>query len=292
MSEIKQMDQGISKLYNYLVNPDLWFTMGIVLVKIIAIVIISRLLVTVAQAAVNQIFRNREGGKIQIAQRRLETLRVLVNNVVRWAIFFISMLLVLDQLGFDLRPVLVSAGVLGLAVGFGAQSLVRDVITGFFIIFEDQFAVGDAVMINNLNGTVQEIGLRITKIKSFTGEVHIIPNGTITQVTNFSLQNTVALVDISVAYEEDIDRVQQVILEAAKQAKEEDENIVSEPQVLGVQSLGPSDVIIRLTVECKPNMHAAVARHLRAKIKAEFDSRGIEIPYPKMVTMPTLKGHA
>jgi small-conductance mechanosensitive channel len=280
-----------AKVYEYVTDPQVWVNIGMALIKILVIVVASKIVVSVVHAAVNRIFKNREGGKLQFDTRRVDTLRVLMNNITTYTIYFLAILLVLQTLGFDLRPVLVSAGVLGLAVGFGAQSLVRDVITGFFIIFEDQFAVGDVVTINNLTGTVQEIGLRVTRIRSWTGEVHIFPNGSINQVTNFSLQNTLAVVDVSVAYEEDLDRVEQVLKEVLKQAQAEMPEIVQEPQVLGVHAFGPSEVIMRVTAECKPNSHHGVSRKLRAMIKAEFDARGIEIPYPRMVTIP-IKGQA
>jgi len=280
------MSQIFKDVYTKLSSPELWVGIGTAFVKIIVIIIASRIFVSIVDAAINRIFQNREGSKLQFDKRRVDTLRVLTINVARYTIYFITILLVLKQMNIDLQPVLVSAGVLGLAVGFGAQSLVRDVITGFFIIFEDQFAVGDVVTINNLTGTVQEIGLRITKIKAWTGEVHIFPNGTINQVTNFSMQNSIAVVDVSVAYEEDLEEVQNVIKEVTKKAAEENDDIVHEPQVLGVQAFGPSEVIIRVTAECKPNEHHAVSRLLRAMIKSEFDARGIEIPYPKMVTLP------
>lgn len=292
MSELTLLETLYTKIYDYVTNPEVWVNIGMALIKILVIIVGARIVVSIVHAAVNRIFKNREGGKLQFDQRRVDTLRVLVNNVTSYTIYFLSILLVLKQLGFDLQPVLVSAGVLGLAVGFGAQSLVRDVITGFFIIFEDQFAVGDVVTINNMTGTVQEIGLRITRIRSWTGEVHIFPNGSINQVTNFSLQNTLAVVDVSVAYEEDLDRVENVLKEVAVKAKEEMPEIVQEPQVLGVHAFGPSEVIIRVTAECKPNSHHDVNRKLRALIKAEFDARGIEIPYPKMVTMPVGKQQA
>lgn len=292
MSELTLLETLYTKIYDYVTNPEVWVNIGMALIKILVIIVGARIVVSIVHAAVNRIFKNREGGKLQFDQRRVDTLRVLVNNVTSYTIYFLSILLVLKQLGFDLQPVLVSAGVLGLAVGFGAQSLVRDVITGFFIIFEDQFAVGDVVTINNMTGTVQEIGLRITRIRSWTGEVHIFPNGSINQVTNFSLQNTLAVVDVSVAYEEDLDRVENVLKEVAVKAKEEMPEIVQEPQVLGVHAFGPSEVIIRVTAECKPNSHHGVNRKLRALIKAEFDARGIEIPYPKMVTMPVGKQQA
>jgi small-conductance mechanosensitive channel len=292
VNELGFLQTMYAKIYDYVTNPEVWINLGMALIKILVIIVGARIVVSIVHAAVNRIFINREGGKLQFEKRRVETLRVLVNNVTRYTIYFLAILLVLKQLGFDLQPVLVSAGVLGLAVGFGAQSLVRDVITGFFIIFEDQFAVGDVVTINNMTGTVQEIGLRITRIRSWTGEVHIFPNGSINQVTNFSLQNTLAVVDVSVAYEEDLDRVEQVLKEVAHKAKEQMTEIVQEPQVLGVHALGPSEVVIRVTAECKPNTHHGVNRKLRALIKAEFDARGIEIPYPKMVTMPVAKQQA
>lgn len=287
--EIAKQERWFETLYAqasaYLTNPDTWVRIGLVALKILMIIILSRIVVSVVQAAVNRVFQHRQGSKLQIEQRRVDTLRVLVNNVARYTIYFLAMLLVLQLMGVDLRPVLVSAGVLGLAVGFGAQSLVRDVITGFFIIFEDQFAVGDVVTINNMTGTVQEIGLRITRIRSWTGEVHIFPNGTINQVTNFSLQNTLAVVDVSVAYEEDLDHVERVLKEILKKAQEEMPDIVAEPQLLGVHAFGPSEVIMRVTAECKPNTHHGVNRKLRAMIKREFDARGIEIPYPRMVSI-------
>lgn len=284
-AEASWFDAIYANVYNYVTDPLVWAGIGLALIKILLIIVAAKVIVALSQATVNRIFTNRQGSKIQFEQRRLDTLRVLTNNVIGYTVYFLAILMVVKQLGFDLRPVLVSAGVVGLAVGFGAQSLVRDVITGFFIIFEDQFAVGDVVTINNFTGTVQEIGLRITRIRSWTGEVHIIPNGSITQVTNFSVQNTLAVVDVSVAYEEDLDHVQKVIEEVAKKAQAESEDIVAEPQVLGVQAFGPSEVTIRVVAECKPNSHHAVTRKLRAMIKAEFNERGIEIPYPRMVTI-------
>ncbi|GAA4724394.1 mechanosensitive ion channel family protein [Brevibacillus fulvus] len=270
-----------TRVLSYLTDPNRWELIFLTLIKVIVIIVAANLLLKIIHAAVNRIFGKREGGLID--KRRIDTLRELANNGATYLIYFVAILLVVQQFGFDLRPLLVSAGVLGLAIGFGAQSLVRDVITGFFILFEDQFAVGDTVTINNFTGTVETIGLRITRIKSWTGEIHIIPNGSITQVTNFSLQNSIAVVDVSVAYEEDLTHVEKVLAEVAVQAKQQLDDIVKEPQVLGVQAFGAHDMVIRMTAECNPNTHFAVARKLRAMIKAEFEKQGIEIPYPKMV---------
>ena len=275
-----------ARVQAFLLDTDMWIDIAITAGKILAVVILSRIVVRITQAAVNRVFQHRQSSKLQLEQRRVDTMRVLVNNVVGYTIYFLAVLLVLELIGIDLGPVLVSAGVLGLAVSFGAQSLVKDVITGFFIIFEDQFAVGDFVTINNnITGTVQEIGLRVTRISSWTGEVHIFANGTITQVTNFSLQNTLAVVDVSVAYEEDLKHVEAVLEEVLQRAQEEIPDIVKKPDNLGVQALNPSEVLIRVIAECKPNTHVPVSRKLRALIRTEFTKQGIQVPYPKVVSM-------
>jgi len=271
-------------IYEQITNADLWITIGQAILKIIFIIIIARILVNLVSNSVNQIFRKRE--KLQLNERRVETMRSLVNNVTSYVIYFVAILLIMGQFGLDLGPVLASAGVVGLAVGFGAQNLVRDVITGFFIIFEDQFAVGDYIQTGQFFGEVQEIGLRITKIKGYTGEIYIIPNGSITEVTNFSTQNSLAVLDVRVAYEEDVDKVIDILNQSLKDAPSIIEELVASPEVVGVQDLGPSEVLIRLTAECKPMAHFSANRKLRILVKKIFEEKGIEIPYPRLVTVP------
>jgi len=273
-----------AEIYQYVTDVTMWLTIGKAALKIIFVIIAARILVKVIMTSVDRIFKQR--GRIQVDERRMETTRSLVKNVSSYVIYFIAMLSILTQLGFDLAPVLASAGVVGLAVGFGAQSLVKDVITGFFIIFEDQYAVGDYVTIGSVTGTIQEFGLRITKVKSYTGEIHIIPNGSITQVTNFSIQNSLAVLDVRVSYEEDLERVKGVLESALQQAKEEIDEIVSDPQVVGVQDLGVSELLIRVTAECRPMEHFSANRKLRGIIKQVFDEEGIKVPYPRLVTVP------
>ena len=131
--------------------------------------------------------------------RRTTTIMRLMGNIVNYAISFIMIMMILAVFHVPFGPMLAGAGVVGLAIGFGAQSLVKDIITGFFIIFEDQFAVGDVIQTGRFKGTVEEIGLRVTRVKSWTGEIHIIPNGSILEVTNYSINNSIAVIDISVA---------------------------------------------------------------------------------------------
>ncbi|WP_284644976.1 mechanosensitive ion channel family protein [Paenibacillus silviterrae] len=272
------------KLLGYITDPNVWTNLFLVLVKIILIFIIGRVIVKVSLKALEHMMVERERSPLKFDRRRTKTIGKLMGNILTYVVNFIMILMILAQFGVSLAPVLAGAGVLGLAIGFGAQSLVKDVITGFFIIFEDQFAVGDVIQIGQLKGTVEEIGLRVTRVKSWTGEVHIIPNGTIQQVTNFSVHNSLAIVDVQVAYEADLDKAVRVLEEAVKANYETNVNMVKAPDVLGVQMLGATDVTLRVTVECKPNMHAVVARELNGVIKRAFEANGIEAPYPKMVT--------
>ncbi len=247
--------------------------------------IASRIVIKVANKSILHITREKEKeATIRFDDRRSKTISKLIQSIIKHTVNFITLLLILSQMGFELMPLLAGAGVVGLAIGFGAQNLVKDIITGFFIIFEDQFAVGDVIQTNGVKGTVDEIGLRTTVIKTWTGEVHIIPNGSIDKVTNFSLYNSMAVVDISIAYEEDIDQAVRVLKQTADQLFDKNENMVKEPNVLGVQTLGDSDVVLRVTAECLPNTHFAVGRQLNENIKKAFDAQNIEIPYPRLVT--------
>ncbi|WP_141336312.1 mechanosensitive ion channel family protein [Paenibacillus sp. tmac-D7] len=273
-----------TQLLEYVSNPEVWIGLFMVILKIILIYIGARLVVKLANSGLQHLLTAREKSPLKFDSRRTKTIGKLVGNIVTYVVNFIMILMILSQFNVNLGPVLAGAGVVGLAIGFGAQSLVKDVITGFFIIFEDQFAVGDVIQVGAFKGTVEEIGLRVTRLKSWTGEVHIIPNGTINQVTNFSLYNSLAVVDVSVAYEADIDQAMRILEEVVNKVYETNVNMVKEPEVLGVHMLGASEVTLRVTGECKPNMQVAVSRELNAAIRKAFQAAGIEIPYPKVVT--------
>ncbi|WP_035351141.1 MULTISPECIES: mechanosensitive ion channel family protein [Fictibacillus] len=274
----------IEKISNYISNPELWTEIGIKSLRIVLIILGAIILVRIIRAAIGNGFKFRMKSPLRLSERREQTLIRLLNNVVGYVIYFIAILMILSEFNVKVEAILASAGVVGLAVGFGAQNLVRDIITGFFIIFENQFSVGDFVRVGNFEGTVEEIGLRTTKIKNWTGEVHILPNSSITEVTNFSVHNSMAVVDVSIAYEEDIDRAQAIIEEVVKEKAPEFPEMVRDPEVLGVQMLGAHEVVIRVTAEVLPMTHFKVARELRKSIKTRLEQEGIEIPYPKMIT--------
>lgn len=278
---------NIDKIVNQtsvgLLNEDKWLSLGQVILKISIILIVSYFLTKILKSAIRKVFEVRMMGPIRISERREMTLSRLLENIITYTMYFLTIIMVLSTLGIEIKGLLAGAGIVGLAVGFGAQNLVKDVISGFFIILEDQFSVGDYIRINTFEGTVEEIGLRTTKIKSATGELHILPNGNIDEVTNFSINNSVANIDISISLKENIEYAEEVINQVLKNKELEYEEVVSPPQMLGIQNIGTNEVVLRITLETLPMQHFAVARALRKDIKQALDEAGIEIAYPRMV---------
>jgi len=266
-----------------LLNEKLWIDTGIVILKVIAIMFVSGIVVKVCKLLIRKGFDVRMKAPLRYSERRQNTLLKLLENVLAYVVYFAAILAVLSTIGIQVAGLLAGAGVLGLAIGFGAQNIVRDVLTGFFIIFEDQFSVGDYVRIGASEGVVQEIGLRTTKLKGLNGEIHIFPNGTIVEVVNYSLNNSVAIVDVSVAYEVDIPKAEELINQFLSELPGKYEQIVKIPELLGVQNLAASEVVLRIMAETKPMQHFSVARIIRRDLKLFMDKNGIEIPYPKMV---------
>jgi len=255
------------------------------ILQVVAIILIAKILHKIGNAVIDKMLRPREGSKYYFDEKRAITLNSLAKSTLRYGLyFFVGMSFLEVFFPKATGPVLASAGVVGLAVGFGAQNLVRDVITGFFILLENQFAVGEYITTAGLSGVVEEMGLRVTKLRDFGGELHIIPNGQIQQVTNLNRGSMRALVDVGVAYEEDLDRVSSVLARVVEEVKADLANVINEgPEVLGVINFGPSEVIIRIIAKAKPMEQWRVERELRKRIKEAFDREGIEIPYPRRV---------
>ncbi|KQL34738.1 mechanosensitive ion channel family protein [Psychrobacillus sp. FJAT-21963] len=279
--------------YTYLkkliLNEETWINLGLIALKVIFILIASAIVVRVGKRLLKRVFSVRERSPLAYSERRQNTLLKLLQNILAYAVYFTAILAVLSTFNINVAGLLAGAGILGLAVGFGAQSLVKDVITGFFIVFEDQFAVGDQVMIGQSTGVVLEIGLRTTKVKSYTGELHIIPNGNISEVINYSIYNSLALIDISISYESDIQSVENMIREFLQDLPSKYEELVKVPDLLGVQNVAATEVILRVVAETLPNQQHGVARSIRRDIKNYLDEKGIEIPYPKMVLYQSKK---
>src|SRR5690625_352424 len=251
--------------------------------RIVLIWVLATLVIRIGRKVTEQLFQNKQRGPIRITARREATLKKLIQNMLSYVIYFIAFIMTLESVGIEIGPLLAGAGVAGLAIGFGAQNLVRDIISGFFIIFEDQFSVDDYVLVSGVEGTVEEIGLRTTKILSWTGEMNVFPNGDITQVTNYSVNNGLSVVDINIPYESDIDTAEKIIEDIAKTLPKKYEEIVSEPEILGVQSLEESHFVIRVVAETEPSLQWFGERMIRKEMKEGLYSQGIDIPSPRLV---------
>ncbi|HTG71371.1 MAG TPA: mechanosensitive ion channel family protein [Candidatus Udaeobacter sp.] len=276
------INERYNKVMEWLTDNELWLAFGSSALRVALFLFIGRLVVWIIHKTIDRVILERESKRLPNHTRRMTTLGKLMKNVASYVVYFITVMLILSEFGINLGPLLAGAGVLGLAIGFGAQSLVKDIITGFFIVLEDQFAVGDVIQTGTFKGTVDVIGLRTTRVQSWTGEVHIIPNGMINEVTNFSVNNSIAVVDISIAFEEEVDRALDVIRHTMITIR--DENLINAPEVLGIQTIATTGVTIRIIAECRPNMNSIVSRKLNMEIKKALDASGIEIPYPRMVT--------
>lgn len=274
------MTDAWKTLDGVLLDTSLWLTFAYRAFMIVLILIVMMIAKRMGYSVISRVISQKQRSRINFDPRRITTLQKLLTNIVNYTVTFIGVLLILSQLGIELMPILAGAGVIGLAVAFGAQNLVRDVITGLFIIFEDQFSVGDYVRIQSYEGTVEEIGLRITKIKAGTGEIHIIPNGTITQVTNFSITNSIALIDLAVSYKEDVDKISALLASrfAEMFTRGTMPELVQSPEVLGVQSMTPKEIVIRIKAECQPMTQSQVKRDLHKWLIELCKRERIELP--------------
>lgn len=252
-------------------------------VLIVFIVFVIRIIITITNRIIDRTLKAKDKKSHFMTNKRANTISIILKKSVKYVLYFIAVLTVLEMFGIKTTSILATAGVGGLAIGFGAQSLVKDVITGFFILLEDQFAVGDYIKISDFEGIVEELGIRVTKLRDFSGELHIIPNGEIQIVTNRTRGAMRAAVTVEIAYEEDINRAIKIIEELSQEIKESNDFILDGPTVLGVDAFGSSGVSIRIVAKTEAMEQWDVERTLRKKIKEAFDRENIEIPYKKMV---------
>lgn len=282
----------IKQLEETLFDPENWITLGLLLLKIVFILVLATVIINVGKVIIRRLFKFQIKTKIRPSERREQTLLKLLENALSYVIYFSAILSILSEFNVDVRGVLASAGVIGLAVGFGAQSLVKDIISGFFIIFEDQFSVGDYVQVGDALGTVAEIGLRTTKIAAYGGEIYIVPNGNITEVVNYSINNGLAIMDIRVDYHTDIKKAENLIESFIANLSDEYEELVAPPTLIGVQDLSANEIVFRVTAETLPAYQWAFGRRFRKDLKLFLDDAGIEIPYPKMAYQKVEGGKA
>ena len=270
--------------------------------KILLILVLTMIATRLVRRAIRRFVRSMEGaplggirqhvpgsllttGPVQIrAAQRAETIGAVLRSIATASIWTLAVFMILAEFDINLGPLIAGAGIVGVALGFGAQSLVRDFLSGMFMLVEDQFGVGDVIDVGEANGVVEGVSLRTTRIRSVDGTVWHVPNGEIHRVGNKSQQWSRALIDFQVAYNTDIAKAREVIKRVADEVwrdEELGEFILEEPEVWGVEAFGPDGVDIRLVIKTSPADQWKVMRELRQRMKSAFDAEGIEIPFPQ-----------
>ncbi len=228
-------------------------------------------------------WREREDKDRIANEKRIKTLTGMLRTICLTLAYVVAIVMGLDQIGLDITPILAGAGIVGLAVGFGAQNLVRDVINGFFMILENQVRVGDVAIVNGTGGLVEGISFRTITLRDLSGTVHIFPNGTVTTLANMTKDWSANVLEIGVAYKEDTDQVITVMREVGKDLQQDSEfgkKMLEPIEILGVDAFGESEVVIKARLKTLPSEQWAVGREYRRRLKYAFDREHIEIPFP------------
>jgi len=215
--------------------------------------------------------------------RQIDTLAGILRKIAIAGGIIIAGLMLLKEINVDIRPILTAAGIGGIALGFGSQALVRDIISGFFLIIENQIRIGDVVKIGDKSGLVEAINFRTVVLRDLEGVVHIIPNGSVQSISNMTKEWSRYIIDVAVAYKEDLDQVMDVLTQTGKELQEDPQfaAYITEPiEILGVDNFADSAVIIKIMITTKPLKQWEVGRELRRRIKKAFDQHNIEIPFP------------
>jgi small conductance mechanosensitive channel len=254
--------------------------------KILLIALFAMLVARLGSRAIRRAVRSfrarapRSIGSVR-SEQRASTLAEAIASFFRALVWGVAVMTVLDEVGINLAPLLAGAGIAGVAIGFGAQSLVKDVIAGLFFLLEDQFGVGDVVTVEGATGTVEDLTLRVTRLRSVDGTVWFVPNGEIRKVGNSSMEWSRALIDVLVPYDADLELVRRVIDEEAAALASDPEwadKILEPPEVWGVQAMEANHLIVRLVVKTAPREQYAIARELRGRISAQLRREGVRGP--------------
>ncbi|HSO65166.1 MAG TPA: mechanosensitive ion channel family protein [Ornithinibacter sp.] len=252
--------------------------------------LITRVVLTMTSKSAQRLAESGRAGRVlatatgltsERQRQRVETVGSLLRSIVTFVVVTLAILTIMALLGIPLGPLLASAGVAGVAIGFGAQSLVKDFLSGIFMILEDQYGVGDVIDTGEAIGTVEEVTLRITRLRDASGVTWYVRNGEIVRIGNRSQGFSTALVDMPVSYAENVDRVVAVIRETATAMGTDPgwaDKLVGQPEVLGVESITGSTIVIRTVAQCVPGENFAVQRELRERIKNALDAAGVKAP--------------
>ena len=284
------MEAALSQLRQLLsvenLTPFLLQVVRVIAILVLALVvsrIVNRFVMALRSRIVEMMKRRRGAETTSELENRAATIGGIIRKTSTVVVWAVAIVMALREFRFDIAPILAGAGVVGLAVGFGAQNLVRDVISGLFMLMENQITVNDIAIINGTGGLVEEVNLRTTVLRGLDGTVHVFPNGGITSLSNMTRDYSFYVFDVGVAYKEDTDRVVEVLKEIAGQMRQEEEfrPLILEPlEVLGVDKFADSAVVVKVRLKTLPSKQWQVGRAMNRRIKKRFDEEGIEIPFP------------
>lgn len=251
------------------------------LIKIAIIFVVIFILTKIINKIINKTIRSKKNYDLLVNNKRANTLINILKKTINYFLVFVGVVMALDLFNIDTKSIIATAGIGGIAIGFGAQSLVKDLITGFFILLEDQYSVGELIQTEGYEGIVEDLGVRVTKLRAFSGELHIIPNGNIKVVTNKTRGAMRALVTMSISYEADVNKAIKVLEDVCENVRNNYDTVIEGPTVLGIVNLGPYNVDINITAKTRPMDQWNIEREIRKLSKEALEKAGIEIPYPK-----------
>ena len=246
----------------------------------LVIVLIALIVYRILKGIVNKIFDVQSKN---ISKKKQNTLKHFFINIIRCIIVLLTILLMLETCGFDTGVIITSLGAVTVVIGLAFQDLLKDFIAGISLTFQNSYNIGDTITINGFKGEVISMGMKATKLKSGVGDVLIINNGSINEIINHTISNSLAIVDVGVSYESDIEKVEDVLNKLAKKLSKKIPELKEEIQVLGIETLGDSAVVFRITAKVEANKQYQVQRELRKNIKLELDKNNISIPYNQLV---------
>lgn len=260
-------------------------------IKVVFLLIATKALTQISSKLIKNFFEGQKKlKKFGIKDRKADTLAVIIKSVVKYTLYFIMAVIILQEFGIETRSLIATAGIGGVAIGFGAKSLVQDVISGFFILFEDQYSIGEHIQIDEFEGIVEDMQIRVTKIRNFTGELHIIPNGSIQVVTNKSRGSMRAWVDVRIPYGEDVNESLRVLNGVASKIREfEPKRITKGPFVVGVTELGQHDIKLSMYAMTLPLEQWDIEREIRKEVTKAFAENGIEVLSLKRIVLDDSK---
>jgi len=274
-------ENALNKMLDWLISE------GPSIILIIILLFVSLKLLNIIIRRIKKIFTSRalksDDAGSQETEKRMNTLLGIIKAIGRIIIWSVFIMILLKKLGADIAPILAGAGILGLAVGFGAQELVRDFISGFFMIMENQIRTGDVVIINGTGGLVEKIELRTVTLRDLSGVVHVFQNGKINTMSNMTKEWSAMVFDIGVAYKEDVDNVMKVMQETGEELMNDSafkDKIIEPLEIFGLDNFGDSAVVIKARIKTLPIEQWTVGREYRKRLKKAFDEKGIEIPFP------------